>query len=125
MTMSLRLISCTLSSKLLVLIKCSVAVIATIIQTASAWREAVDDLFETDPTTLAGMAALLRYADNIADKNEELVERNAVKLVRTLLDSTLNLTKATRHSIKKRSRSEACRFTVAGLFRGLVFRFAR
>lgn len=69
-------------------------------EAATVWWKAVDDLFDTNPTTLAGMAALLRYADNLADKNADLVESNAVKLVRTLLVATFNLSKAARRSVQ-------------------------
>jgi hypothetical protein len=42
-------------------------------KTASAWCEAADELFATEPTTLAGMPALLRFADDLGE-DRSLVE---------------------------------------------------
>lgn len=69
-------------------------------EAASAFWQAADDLFDIEPTTLAGVVALLRFADDLGDKNKDLVEGNAVKLVRTLLIANLNLAKAARRSVQ-------------------------
>ncbi|MCA1546301.1 hypothetical protein I6F36_05720 [Bradyrhizobium sp. BRP19] len=69
-------------------------------EAASAFWQAADDLFEIEPTTLAGVVALLRFADDLGDRNKDLVEGNAVKLVRTLLIANLNLAKAARRSVQ-------------------------
>jgi hypothetical protein len=54
-------------------------------ETADAYWEAVDDLFATEPTTLAGGLAMLRFADQlIADGDQDLVSENVESLVGSL-----------------------------------------
>ena len=53
-------------------------------ETASDWWDSIDELFETEPTTLAGVLALLRHAADLCDTDRTLVEENAVSLIGTL-----------------------------------------
>ena len=53
-------------------------------ETATAWWDAVGDLFEVEPTTLAGILALLRFAEALAEAEQTLVEENSILLVATM-----------------------------------------
>jgi hypothetical protein len=53
-------------------------------ETASAWWESVEELFEIEPTTFAGVLALLRHADSLSAMDRELLEENAAPLISTL-----------------------------------------
>jgi hypothetical protein len=53
-------------------------------ETVGAWWDSADELFETQPTTLAGVIALLRHADALCDRNAPLIEQNAVPLISNL-----------------------------------------
>lgn len=69
-------------------------------ETSSAWWEATDNLFDIEPTTLAGVVALLRFADDLAERNKDALEDNAVKLVRTLLIATSNLARSAQRFVQ-------------------------
>ena len=54
-------------------------------ETASAWWNSMDELFEIEPTTLAGVLALLRHVESLAAANEEwIVEEHSMVLLSTL-----------------------------------------
>jgi hypothetical protein len=61
-------------------------------ETATAYWDSVDELFATEPMTLAGVLALLRYADELSAKEQTLVEENAVSLVSTLTAAIAKIT---------------------------------
>jgi len=53
-------------------------------ETVTAWWNSVGDLFEIEPTTLAGILALLRFAEALAEDDQALVQENSILLVTTL-----------------------------------------
>jgi hypothetical protein len=61
-------------------------------QTADAWWEAIRDLFGIEPTTLPGILALLRFAELVAEDDNDLVEENSTVLVATLAASMETIT---------------------------------